>query len=434
MQKQIWLCSLIIFASLLQSKTEVLACGDYGTTSEEFEAQLTKHLTDRMLSLTAIRNPIHDQWQEITRITEQLRTLGQPGLNAIIKSRKFHADQGSETFQLDRLDKQIDIIAGQKNALACQLFWHKSLADAKAQAITLGRPILSLRMLGHLDEDLSCANSRFFREILYADDAIAECLRENFVLHWKPVCDVPVATIDFGNGRKLRQPIIGNSVHLVLTGKGRVVDGLPGLVTQVEFMSWLDSVFNLHGSIDQLPDSEQNTLLQAWHRNRAQLRRQRSELAIHPDESVGDLNPLDPKWRDAAGRNTRTADSLKTIRLSESTPLASAAMRIAPLKMAAELPVFRMVDSAGPQVEQDSLFNLYGLQTKLDDWYIQNGTPGNYEQITNRIYKELFLMPLDDPWLGLSPEDSYMALDNKGRHLPEHPDISAIQALNPQAN
>ena len=78
MQKQIWLCSLIIFASLLQSKTEVLACGDYGTTSEEFEAQLTKHLTDRMLSLTAIRNPNHDQWQEITRITEQLRTLGQP--------------------------------------------------------------------------------------------------------------------------------------------------------------------------------------------------------------------------------------------------------------------------------------------------------------------------------------------------------------------
>ena len=107
MQKQIWLCSLIIFASLLQSKTEVLACGDYGTTSEEFEAQLTKHLTDRMLSLTAIRNPMHDQWQEITRITEQLRTLGQPGLNAIIKSREVHADQGSETFQLDRLDKQL---------------------------------------------------------------------------------------------------------------------------------------------------------------------------------------------------------------------------------------------------------------------------------------------------------------------------------------
>ena len=44
-----------------------------------------------------------------------------------------------------------------------QLYWYTDLEAAKAQAKRLGKPILSLRLLGKLTDEFSCANSRFFR-------------------------------------------------------------------------------------------------------------------------------------------------------------------------------------------------------------------------------------------------------------------------------
>ena len=109
-------------------------------------------------------------------------------------------------------------------------------------------------------------------------------------------------------------------------------------------------------------------------------------------------------------------------------------MRIAPLKMAAELPVLRMVESLESRVQHDSFFNLYGLQPKLDDWYTRDMETGDYDKLTHRIYKELFLMPLNDPWLGLSPEDRYIALEHRGRHGDETPNIPAKIILHTSAN
>ena len=53
-----------------------------------------------------------------------------------------------------------------------QLHWFTDLRLASAEAQRTRRPILSLRLLGRLDEELSCANSRFFRKLLYPDPAI----------------------------------------------------------------------------------------------------------------------------------------------------------------------------------------------------------------------------------------------------------------------
>ena len=59
--------------------------------------------------------------------------------------------------------------------------------------------------------------------------------------------------------------------------------------------------------------------------------------------------------------------------------------------------------------EQASLvdaFNLLGLKPKIDDWFAEAAPEAlTYESLTNRIYAEVFLMPLSDPWLGLSPND-----------------------------
>src|SRR5690606_2917456 len=103
------------------------------------------------------------------------------------------------------------------------------LEAAKAAASATGKPILSLRLLGKLTDEYSCANSRFFRTILYANESVSKQLRENYVLHWESVRPVPKVTIDFGDGRTLERTLTGNSIHYVLDAQGRVIDGIPGL-------------------------------------------------------------------------------------------------------------------------------------------------------------------------------------------------------------
>src|SRR5689334_24710672 len=84
----------------------------------------------------------------------------------------------------DKLALDIDHVAGQRYATVSRLYWYQNLDDAKAAAAKQHRPILHLRMLGRLDEDLSCANSRFFRATLYANTETSKFLRDNFVLYW----------------------------------------------------------------------------------------------------------------------------------------------------------------------------------------------------------------------------------------------------------
>ena len=94
-------------------------------------------------------------------------------------------------------------------------------------------------------------------------------------------------------------------------------------------------------------------------------------------------------------------------------------MPIAVTKRAVETPLLRMVRRVNENVARDTAFNLYGLKPKIDDWFAA-AKPEDlaYEAFTNRIYAEVFLMPLSDPWLGLSPDDQFVALPNAGRVEP----------------
>src|SRR5436309_870606 len=98
---------------------------------------------------------------------------------------------------------ELDRVCAQKDTHTSLLYWHTELPAAMAEARRTARPILSLRLLGRLDEELSCANSRFFRKLLYPEGRINQRLRQDFVLHWQSVRPVPRVTIDFGDGRSI---------------------------------------------------------------------------------------------------------------------------------------------------------------------------------------------------------------------------------------
>ena len=95
-------------------------------------------------------------------------------------------------------------------------------------------------MLGRLDEDLSCANSRLFRATLYANQDVSRFLRERFVLYWSSERPVPRVTIDYGDGRRLERTTTGNSAHYVLDEDGNVLDVLPGLYAPTAFRRELE--------------------------------------------------------------------------------------------------------------------------------------------------------------------------------------------------
>ena len=68
--------------------------------------------------------------------------------------------------RIARAAAAIDQIGGQRSCTVSRLYWYTDLDEAKAAAERIGRPILSLRMLGKLTDEYSCANSRFFRTAL----------------------------------------------------------------------------------------------------------------------------------------------------------------------------------------------------------------------------------------------------------------------------
>ncbi len=252
-----------------------------------------------------------------------LRSMGRAGLDAFLK---IHGAAAS---------RELDRVCAQKNAHTSLLYWHTDLGAAVADARRARRPILSLRLLGRLDDELSCANSRFFRKLLYPHPPINRVLRERFVLHWQSVRPVPRVTIDFGDGRRLVRTLTGNSVHLVLDGSGRPIDALPGLFAREVFVELLSG------------------------------RR--------------------PSWP------------------RQPVPRAVEASLLAPTKHVVEAPVLRNVMS---DLDADTRTNLE-LQARVRAALAAR--PWTADELTDWIYRELFLMPPEDPALGLDVPDPFAA-------------------------
>jgi hypothetical protein len=173
----------------------------------------------------------------------------------------------------DALAATIDRVARQRYATVSRLYWYTDLTAAKKAAAEQGKPILSLRMLGNLDEDLSCANSRLFRTVLYANAAIAKKLRESFVLHWSSERPVPRVTIDFGDGRRIENTLTGNSAHYVLSADGAPLDVLPGMYVPSVFQTELEASLQLARAAATAPSvAARHEVLIAYHQRRAKER------------------------------------------------------------------------------------------------------------------------------------------------------------------
>lgn len=264
----------------------------------------------------------------------------------------------------DKLAVTIDKVAGQRYATVSRLYWYDDLAQAKAAARATGKPILSLRMLGRLDEDLSCANSRFFRTTLYPDAAVSKLLREKFVLHWSSERNVPKVTVDFGDGRKLESTVTGNSAHYVLDADGRPIDVLPGLYAPQVFARELGVSLQLHQSLRGLDGAARAEKLTKHHEAAARAT-QASFAAIPPVPLI------------VGGRALMTRERVAGV--------AAAAQRATMSKAFVEVPMLKTVDVG---VDPGKLPDDIELWAEIGQHMLKVGTPPSAEDAA----------PALDPW------------------------------------
>jgi hypothetical protein len=355
-----------------------------------------------------------------------LRAMGQPGVDALMNA-------GAPAGVLDAVCRQRD----------CRwsgLYWYTSLEEAKRAALRSGKPILSLHLLGNLDEELSCANSRYFRTLLYSNRRIRAYLRANYVLHWRSVRPSPRITIDFGDGRRMQRTITGNSIHYILDAEGRPLDAIPGLYSAPSFLSLLREGVALHRVVGQKAAWKRARAVSNYHAS-ARYTARGPRLALSPFAAANDYGRTREDrlavWTSGAlapskgggeailvdrisfARVRGFADEMvKLVRETVTGPATiddnSRAMIRAKRASAAisERSFEPMLKWLERSIAADEKINEQKLRPELHRWF----SNGEYEleELNQRVYDELFLAPGDDPWMGLVSEKTFTGIQGEG--------------------
>ncbi|HSE17782.1 MAG TPA: hypothetical protein VLB46_12075 [Pyrinomonadaceae bacterium] len=383
---------------------------------------------------------------------EELRALGPAGLQALMTQ---YADAinahiknpgAAPDDQWQRITAALDAVAQQKNSYVAGLYWYTDLDSARKASKALGKPILSLRLLGKLTDEFSCANSRFFRTVLYPNAEVSAVLHDRFVLHWQSVRPVPTVTIDFGDGRKLERTLTGNSIHYILDSDARPLDALPGLYGPRAFVRGLldgERLFKLLAGVNDMQRNltlmmyygdQHKTISAAWTKDITKIGGKAPEgfriikgrngdaLSIAPlaltkaitettilramtvaSEQLGKVTDEDA-WKKIAQLHPTDAElddrSISLIRRQNPTITGDDLMHLA--RKFQEL------------IALDTVRNEYLMHTKLYEWLMNDPVRNDVEKLNEKVYESLFLTPGSDPWLGLFSPEVYTALDNGG--------------------
>jgi len=383
---------------------------------------------------------------EARKAMAELRARGPEGLQVLFQtySTEINAQIANPllptTPEWQRISNALDAVSQQKNSYLSGLYWYTDFAEAKRVARSLDKPILELRLLGNLNEEFSCANSRFFRTILYANPQVANVLRERFVLHWQSERPAPRVTIDFGDGRKLERTLTGNSIHYILDSDGRVVDALPGLYGPEAFLRSLDlALAEFHRpSPNPYEKTRLNELNLAWYGDIQKTggkipddilfvthNRQGAPTAVQAarwamTKVVTEANILKSIMEAPATLGTITDQPTWTriAQLHEADARLDA-RSLGLIKrqtngVVSDKEFDELVQRLEQNVALDTVRNEYTMHTKIYGWLMMDKELRDVDKLNKKVYAELFLTPASDPWLGLYAAYVYTGLDRSG--------------------
>jgi hypothetical protein len=398
----------------------------------------------------------------VTPLNNSWRSKGAAGLQEFLQANSTQLPTSLQKLPSEKFRRELDSICQQRDCHASKLYWYTDLEQAKAIAKTSNKPILSLRLLGNLDEEMSCANSRLFRLALYSNEGVSQYLRDNYILHWQSVRPVPQVTIDYGDGRTLKRTLTGNSIHYILNSAGQPIDALPGLYSPATFLRELSSsrqAMNRRGlswgssaanPIPPSPTAPAKTI-QSYHIRKLQDLQQNWSRDLRQANITTTLTAL-PTNSDAdqAGRLAMTKAIIET-------PLVSAALGFsatvdrnqAELEKSTNTTTWHKIAQIHParldQASQDLIFsknagyqtptsprfqkaienletsmaidtvrNQYLLRSKIHQWFVDGTDTKDLDKLNEKVYAQLFLTPSSDRWLGLVSDTAYSAIEGDG--------------------
>jgi hypothetical protein len=408
------------------------------------------------------RKAISENPAEARPAISELRSMGPAGFSSLLL---VHAEEirnhianplQPATAEWLRLSAALDAVSQQKDSYLSGLYWFTDLSQAEAAAKSSGKPILSLRLLGNLNEEFSCANSRFFRTVLYSNADVSKALRERFILHWQSVRPAARVTIDFGDGRKLERTVTGNSIHYVLDTEGRVIDALPGLYGPDAFLRTLSRAEDIGRRLSGLTVGARQQALTDYHQaavksiTAAWLEDARRAGGAIPESLLPKSNGKGTRAVDIAPLAvtkgitefsilqaiTRDADSLKAV-TDEATWTRIAWRHITDARLdeqsiglvrrqmeslwaqyqsgpKPEVKIVNLLQKFQQSIAMDTVRNEYMLHTKVHAWLASGLVREDVGTFNEKVYAELFLTPKSDPWLGLFSDDIYVALEGGG--------------------
>lgn len=384
---------------------------------------------------------------EATAAVSELRQMGPAGLSALFAKYavdiKRFGTSGEPDARWKSIANALDTVAMQRDVYTSQLYWYTDLDEAKRAAKAQHKPILSLRLLGNLNEEFSCANSRLFRATLYSNTEISKYLRNNYILHWQTVRPAPRITIDFGDGRKIERTITGNSIHYILDENGTIIDAIPGLYSKAMFLQYIASANEMVKSIRQMTFAQQVQALRKFRNDNFDAIVAKRVDAIKKagvemtETKSGSLAILAAP---VAVSKAMVSDEYTILRMYDDFAKFEPSINFDDWKKLAEIyspaqpldansvafirrqnaktgltaeefkSLFARLDSF---VAIDTTRNEFLLHTQLYQW-INRGRLGDLETFNARVYDAIFQTPNTDKWLGLYSNDVYTALDGNG--------------------
>ena len=432
----------LLLTALLLTTASVLTLGSGG-------AAVTAQ-TDAVGLRTLARQAIDEDGARAEAAIDALRARGPAGLAALTREHAAAIEAlrdgplAPSNASSERLRRAIDRVSGQRDGHASGLFFYTDLPEALAEARRRHVPVLSFRMLGRLEEELSCANSRYFRTMVYSDPAVSAVLRERFVLHVSTERPAPRITIDMGDGRTMVRTITGNSVHYVLDTDGRVVDALPGLYAPPQFITALSAAEQIVTRCGALRRTPFGDCLRRAHRGAltqletrwTTIRRGRGTLPTWG--ALGDRAPAPIVGPGALSARVAMAETMSKI-MVEAPVLDAFARSPTPapydglnwpslvrrghfVLSARSLALVRLKtgrqDVAGVAAElarnamADGLRNEFVLHRRVHGWFVADNAATDFASVNERVYTQIFRTPASDPWLGLRAADVWDAIED----------------------
>jgi hypothetical protein len=226
--------------------------------------------------------------------------------------------------------------------------------------------------------------------VLFSQESVANFINQSFEPVWESVRPVPIVRVDFGNGNVLTRTLHGNILTSICTPEGFVVDALPGIYKEGEYLSQLRLLCAIARNAQTITDEQKvrDNLVRAYHRGLAQALKKNmkpkqvaAEMRREPVSKMEIERPLELAL---LPRQIPGGGMARPLSKPEAEPARIPAEDVAHWK----------------ELEEDTRLNERARRLWIHSFLEKTGLVYP-KKVTRPIYKEVLHADLDDPYLGL---------------------------------